>query len=49
MDACSERITEPEDIVPTLKRGIAAVEGGQATVLEFITGDEGEYSKFSFR
>lgn len=49
MGAYSERITEPEDIVPALKRGIAAVEGGQATVLEFITGDEGEYSKFSFR
>jgi acetolactate synthase-1/2/3 large subunit len=49
MGAYSEKITEPQDIVPALKRGIAAVEGGKATVLEFITADEGEYSKFAFR
>ncbi len=49
MGAYSERVTEPQDIIPALKRGIAAVEGGQATVLEFVTADEGEYSKFSFR
>ena len=45
----SERITAPQEIVPALKRGLAAVDGGQATVLEFITADEGEYSKFAFR
>jgi acetolactate synthase I/II/III large subunit len=49
MGAYSERITEPHDIVPALQRGLAAVEGGQATVLEFLTVDEGEYSKFAFR
>ena len=49
MGAYSERITDPQDIVPALKRGLAAVEGGKATVLEFVTGDEGEYSKFAFR
>jgi thiamine pyrophosphate-dependent acetolactate synthase large subunit-like protein len=49
MGAYSERITDPQDIVPALKRGLAAVDGGKATVLEFITGDEGEYSKFAFR
>jgi thiamine pyrophosphate-dependent acetolactate synthase large subunit-like protein len=49
MGAYSERITEPADIIPAIKRGLAAVEGGKATVLEFVTGDEGEYSKFSFR
>jgi acetolactate synthase-1/2/3 large subunit len=49
MGAYSERITAPQDIIPALKRGLAAVDGGQATVLEFITQDEGEYSKFAFR
>ena len=49
MGAYSEKITDPQEIVPALKRGLAAVEGGKATVLEFITCDEGEYSKFSFR
>ena len=49
MGAYSERITDPHDIVPALKRGLAAVDGGKATVLEFITADEGEYSKFAFR
>jgi acetolactate synthase-1/2/3 large subunit len=49
MGAYSEKITGPQEIVPALKRGLAAVEGGQATVLEFITCDEGEYSKFAFR
>ena len=45
----SEKITDVQEIGPALKRGLAAVDGGKATVLEFITCDEGEYSKFSFR
>src|SRR5262249_4139239 len=49
MGAYSERITEPHDIVPALQRGWAAVEGGQATVLECLTVDEGAYSQFAFR
>ncbi len=49
MGAYSEKITAPQEIVPALKRGIAAVEGGKATVLEFITADEGDYSKFTWR
>ena len=49
MGAHSEKITDPQEIVPALKRGLAAVESGKATVLEFITCDEGEYSKFAFR
>ena len=49
MGAYSERITEPQEIVPALTRGLAAVDGGQATVLEFLTADEGEYAKFTFR
>ena len=48
MGAYSEKITEPQEIVPAIKRGMAAVEAGRPTVLEFITCDEGEFSKFSF-
>jgi acetolactate synthase-1/2/3 large subunit len=48
MGAYTEKITDPQDIVPAIQRGLASVEAGKATVLEFITCDEGEYSKFSF-
>jgi len=37
------------NVVVITPSGPAAVDGGQATVLEFITADEGEYSKFAFR
>ena len=49
LGAYTERVTEPQDIIPAIKRGIAAVESGKATLLEFVTCDEGEYSKFSFK
>jgi thiamine pyrophosphate-dependent acetolactate synthase large subunit-like protein len=49
MGAYSEKITDPQEIVPAILRGQAAVDNGRATVLEFMTADEGEYSKFSFR
>lgn len=49
MGAYSEKITDPQEIVPAIQRGLAAVDSGRPTVLEFITADEGEYSKFSFR
>ena len=35
-----ERITDPNDIVDALKRGIAATERGEAVLLEFITCKE---------
>jgi len=46
MGAYTEKITAPPDIIPAIKRGIAETEAGKAVVLEFITKDEGEYSKF---
>ena len=46
MGAYTEKITAPNDIIPSIKRGIAETEAGKAVVLEFITKDEGEYSKF---
>ena len=46
MGAYTEKIAAPNDIVPAIKRGIAETESGKAVVLEFITKDEGKYSKF---
>ena len=46
MGAYTEKITAPNNIVPAIKRGIAETEAGKAVVLEFITKDEGKYSKF---
>ena len=46
MGAYTEKITDPAGIIPSIKRGVAATEEGKAVVLEFITKDEGEYSKF---
>ena len=39
-----ERITDPNDIVAALKRGIEATEKGEAVLLEFITCKELESS-----
>ncbi len=41
-----ERVTEPAEIVPAIKRGIAATEQGQPALLEFITSKEVAVSKF---
>ncbi|MQG32673.1 MAG: hypothetical protein FI717_00005 [SAR202 cluster bacterium] len=46
MGAYTEKITQPSEIIPAIKRGITATEEGKTVVLEFITKDEGEYSKF---
>ena len=40
-----ERVEKPADIVPAIKRGIAATEGGQPALLEFITSKEVEVSR----
>jgi acetolactate synthase-1/2/3 large subunit len=41
-----ERVTEPSEIVPAIKRGIAATQAGQPAMLEFITTKEKIYSTF---
>jgi thiamine pyrophosphate-dependent acetolactate synthase large subunit-like protein len=41
-----ERVEKPADIVPAIKRGIAATERGQPALLEFITSKEVNVSKF---
>ncbi len=46
MGAYAEKITEPEEIVSAINRAIAANAAGEPAVLEFITRDEGNFSKF---
>ncbi len=41
-----ERVTEPDEIVPAILRGIEQTEKGVPALLEFITGLETEISKF---
>jgi acetolactate synthase-1/2/3 large subunit len=40
-----ERVTDAGEIVPALRRAIAAVEAGQPALLEFITEQETEFSR----
>ena len=48
MGAYSEKISDPGEIVPAIKRGLEVTQSGRTAVLEFITKEEGEYSKFKF-
>jgi len=41
-----ERVTDPNEIIPALKRGIEATENGQPAMLEFITDKEIETSTY---
>ena len=41
-----ERVEKPAEIVPAIKRGIAATERGQPALLEFITSKEVTVSRF---
>jgi acetolactate synthase I/II/III large subunit len=41
-----ERVTQPSDIVPAIKRAIKVTEEGTPALLEFITGKEIQYSIF---
>ena len=46
MGAYAEKITEPDEIIPAINRALAANASGEPAVLEFITRDEGNFSKF---
>ena len=41
-----ERISEPDEIVPAIQRGIRQTQEGTPALLEFITGREIEFSIF---
>jgi acetolactate synthase-1/2/3 large subunit len=49
LGAYSEKITEPQEIVPALQRAMEVNRSGRTVLLEFITKEEGDYSKFQFR
>ena len=48
LGAFAQQVTEPNEIIPAITRAIQRTEQGQPAVLEFMTRDEGEYSKFTF-
>jgi acetolactate synthase-1/2/3 large subunit len=41
-----ERISKVEDIVPAIQRGIAATQAGKPVLLEFMTSQEQEFSRY---
>jgi len=41
-----ERVTEPSEIVPAIRRGIAETEKGRPVLLEFITAQEIAVSRY---
>ena len=49
MGAYSEKITEPDEILPSINRALEVIKSRRTALLEFITKEEGDYSKFSFR
>ena len=48
MGAYAEKITDPQEIVPAIRRALEVNSEGRTVLLEFITKEEGEYSKFNF-
>ena len=46
LGAYSEKISDPQEIVPAIRRGLEVNRNGQTVLLEFITKEEGAYSKF---
>ena len=45
----SERVTDPAEIIPAIQRGLEVTRSGRVALLEFITKEEGDYSKFQFK
>ena len=46
LGAYSERVTVPDDIIPALRRADEIAASGQPVLLEFMTCEELELSKF---
>ena len=46
LGAFAEKVSDPNDIIPAIRRGLEVTQNGRPAVLEFITREEGEYSKF---
>ena len=48
LGAYAEQITEPQDIAPAMQRAMERNQAGEFALLEFITKEEGAYSKYQF-
>ena len=48
MGVKSERITNPEDVAASIKRAIQSTENGQSALVEFMTGEESNFSRVSW-
>ena len=48
MGAYAERITDPDDIAPGMRRAQERNEAGEFALLEYVTKEEGAYSKYQF-
>lgn len=48
LGAYAEQVTVPEEIGPAMQRAMAANQQGRPALLEFITKEEGTFSKFRF-
>ena len=48
LGAYAEQVTVPEEIGPAMRRALAANQQGRPALLEFITKEEGTFSKFRF-
>ncbi|HZA25914.1 MAG TPA: thiamine pyrophosphate-dependent enzyme, partial [Dehalococcoidia bacterium] len=48
LGAYSEKITDPRDIVPVVRQAQEANQSGQPALLEFITKEEGAFSRYRF-
>ena len=46
LGAYSEKITDPSEIIPAMQRARAANESGKYALLEFITVEDGTFSKY---
>jgi acetolactate synthase-1/2/3 large subunit len=48
LGAYSEKITQPSEIVPAMRRALDITRSGRPAVLEYITKEEGAFSTFQF-
>ena len=48
MGAYAEQIHTPDEIKPAMQRAMEANANGRPALLEFITKEEGTFSKFQF-
>ena len=48
LGAYAERVTDPSEIIPAFRRAQENNQSGRPALLEFITKEEGVFSKYQF-